>query len=142
LTTILYDLPGRIANNMVAGDFRIIEAGTTGIANFSDILRFDSQRGLYVFSDIGETVLADVGLPFSSPIAPTFQDFERELTPGVFGYIYTPNPGMPGFMDGGVTYNFISEPAGAGGEVPEPATILVMALPLAGILLRRRSSRV
>jgi hypothetical protein len=134
LTTIRYDLPASLIGGLVPGDYRLIE-DPSSIA-LSDVLRFNADmHAVFVFSDNdgGADALADVGLPLSIP---GFQDFERELSPGVFGYSYTPpNANYPGWIDGGVTYNFIS-------DTPEPGTVLMMALPLAGLLLRRRSSKV
>jgi hypothetical protein len=137
MNTIRYDLPASLVGGLTGGDLRVLES--TALGDFSDVLRFDPNlHSVFVFSDNdtdpGEGALADVGLPVSIPGT---QDFERELSPGIFGYSYTPpDANSPGFIAGGVTYTFISD------EVPEPSTFLVMALPLAVMLLRRRTSRV
>jgi hypothetical protein len=127
----------------IPGDILIIEPGTPNNAP-SDMLRFDAQGNVTVFSDVepNDVVeLADVtALP--PPVSPftTVTENGPNGGPGVEGGVnglfgYTPPVGSPGASPAGavpVTLNFIS-------DVPEPSSwgLLILALGL-GLLMRRR----
>ena len=136
MTTLSYTLPfPAIRGDIVLSDV----AGTV-----SDILRFDGNFTLYVYSDNAlsepNPSPADVGFPAAILPGPVFaQETGVEPGPnGLFGY----NPGfvLPGGNSAGVTYNFISDPA----PTPEPGTLALLAggLGISGFsLLRRKLAR-
>ena len=133
-TTALYRLPGALGS-LTSGDFRVLESPALG--DFSDVLRFNQDLGgVFVFSDNdGAADMADVGIPVVDITHPFVQDFEVSLGGNKNGVSYNPGSGNPGFQPGNdVTYNFVS-------DTPEPATYLLLAVPLALISLRRRLHR-
>ena len=103
----------------------------------SDDIRFDSITGngsLFFYSLPGPS-LADKGLPtaFETNV---LSIAEVNLGGGVFGAIYTPTAGQPGFVAGSAgptTYTFIS-------DTPEPSTalLLLLGLPVMASLRRKR----
>ena len=132
IVTLTYTLPF----GATSGDVVLRESQTLQL---SDVLRFGGNH-LWFFSDLDEgdpnPEMADVGLPPGiepnnvGPFPETgveggFQDFVWIPVPGSL------QPGDPGFA---VTYQFIS-------DVPEPSTIMLVGLSLAGFLalIRRKS---
>jgi hypothetical protein len=127
------------------GDILLTEG--TSANTSSDLLRFDNQGNVTVFSDLEPTEpspdLADVtALP--PPITPFATLPETDPSGGagleggingLFGYSPAPGSGLPGapIVGGGpVTLNFIS-------DVPEPSSwaLIILAAGL-GLLIRRR----
>jgi hypothetical protein len=104
----------------------------------SDLIRFDpvTNSGSFFFysdQDGGSDALADIGGPTGLNTNQLTLP-EAALGGGMFGIVYTPIAGQPGFVAGAagpVTYTFIS-------DAPEPATILLMASGLALLFLLRR----
>jgi hypothetical protein len=128
--TLAYDLGKALGNVIPApGDVVAFEPGV--LSGPSDLLRFGNNGLLYVFSTLepGETPG-----PADWPTTPltTHAVFlpEIALPGGGEGLLYTPalsSPGFnpePGYIPGGVTYRFISEP----GAVPEPGAITLALL--------------
>jgi hypothetical protein len=135
--TLYYLIPGILEK---VGDVRIKEEPNT--SHFSDTLRFvrddpNNMNYVFVYSDIDPNDtdpnfadLADVGLPTPwKYIAKTEVGDEN----GWNGLTYEPNSSQPGYMDGGVRYEFTS-------DTPEPATLSLLAV--GGLaILRRRSGQ-
>ncbi len=129
------------------GDVLISESATAQIP--SDLLRFDANGNLTVFSDVESSDkppfdLADVGVPTPGTSVVSLLETDQFGNPavegkenGIFGY--SPTPGMPGSFPAGtpgtVTYNFISD------AVPEPSTFALAAFGWLGIFLVRRRRR-
>jgi len=120
------------------GDILLFEP--TSLANvLSDILRFDAQGNVTVFSDASPSdpadSLADVTqFPAPGPVAVPLTETGPEIGPnGLFGY--TPAFGTPGAPSVAtappVTFNFTS-------DVPEPSTLLLFAGAALALLVRRR----
>jgi len=110
---------------LVTGDVDLIVTFAGG-GFVSDTLRFDAVTGggtLFFYSDQdgGIDAIADIVTPFGH--YPNFIDLHQETVgPGLFGAIYTPTTGQPGFVAGApvpVTYTFIS-------EMPEPASLFLL----------------
>lgn len=108
----------------------------------SDIVRFDGQFHAYFFSDSsdGFDSLADV-TQLPSPITPQKGPFLEQGQEGGFqDFLYTPNPGDPGFKPDapGSTYDIIS-------DIPEPNATLMLGCMGGGLLLlqalRRQAKR-
>jgi len=121
----------------VPGDVLLHELGAP-TNQFSDVLRFDGQGGMYFFSEREAGQLnpdpADVFvLPQPQPGAVALFETGPEGNNGAF---YTPGPGQPGFDTSGifpgVSYNFIS-------DVPEPGSVglLLIAAGIAGFRMRQ-----
>jgi len=110
---------------LVTGDVDLI-VNVQGGGFVSDTLRFDAVTGggtLFFYSDQdgGIDAIADIVTPFGH--YPNFIDLHQETVgPGLFGAIYTPTTGQPGFVAGSpvpVTYTFIS-------EVPVPTSLFLL----------------
>jgi hypothetical protein len=101
----------------------------------SDVIRFSSFGGgsFFFYSLLGGVDLADTGLPsaFNTNLVSIIEN-EGGFT------VYTPTAGQPGFVAGAafpVTYRFSSGP----GTVPEGgATLLMLGLGLAGLIVLKR----
>jgi hypothetical protein len=128
-----YELPFTLE---VEGILAIMEPG--GTSEPSDVLGFANENSsrLYVFSE-AETDpwgqdLADKGLPSDYPPEWTIiQTVEVGLENGGNGVTYIPGMNEPGFIEGGVTYNFIS-------DIPEPATICMLGLGALSLIRRKK----
>jgi hypothetical protein len=125
--TLYYSFPFNVAE----GQYNILEPGTSDI---SDVLRFVNvnQGGLdnsrvYVYSDIGDSDKADVGLPgdWSTSIV-TLQEVGPEDNNGVTFTATSNTPGAPGFT-GFANYQFIS-------DVPEPSTLVLLGIGVIGFV--------
>ncbi|MGA2440555.1 MAG: PEP-CTERM sorting domain-containing protein [Tepidisphaeraceae bacterium] len=155
MTTLTYPIQAIMGSPVSAGDVLITEPPSNSA--YSDLLRFDTNGNLYVYSDLdpGETppppttISADQGLPplsgpptnpFANPYNNVAGPFAETGLPGqpysddangLFGYI--PGAGAPGFIINGppVIYNFTS-------DVPEPCTLGVLAVGSLGLMIRRR----
>ncbi|SRR5258706_9927105 len=119
------------------GDVLVHELGAP-TNQFSDVLRFDGQGGMYFFSESEAGTInpdpADVPvLPFGQPGAVALFESGPEGNNGVF---YTPTPGQPGFDTSGifpgVSYHFISD------IVPEPGSgaLLLIGAGIVGFRMR------
>jgi hypothetical protein len=140
--TLYYILPP--TQVMTPGDLVVMEPIATAQV-ISDVLRFVNfyipgeipilQNRVYVYSDKEPEELnpdlADVGIPRELQ-SNNWSWEEVGLEDGSNGALYTPpNNDWAGWMDGGVTYNFIS-------DVPEPATIALLGLGALSLLRRKR----
>src|SRR5262249_12497000 len=141
--------PGGLANvvtfglsnppGLVAGDILILES--PGVV--SDLIRFNpSVNGgsLFFFSDFdaGVGTFADKSIP---TLVNTNQLSFSEAALGnqLFGLLYTPTAGQPGFVAGAarpVQYGFVSE-----GAIPEPGTLVLLATGFVGLMAFRVSRR-
>jgi hypothetical protein len=142
VATLAYDIAGSPAVGLIPspGDVVITEPNSTNQSN-SDLLRFSNQGLVYVFSDAETSEpldKADVGVP--TPMEPFITVVETGLNglpygEGFNGILYTPGPTDPGFVPGGITYEFISD-----GSVPEPATLVSLGIGMAivGSVCRKR----
>jgi hypothetical protein len=133
--------------NITVGDVVVTEGpvGPNGSGN-SDILRFDDNGGVTVFSDLeaGEVNpdLADVppsGFPMPAPGALMFPETDPSGGPAVEGAVnglfgYAPLPTQPGGNPSGpqLVYNFTSD------SVPEPGSITLLGFGAGTLLIRRR----
>jgi len=131
-SVLKYTLPA--VSSPVAGDVKlqVPPAGPT----ISDVLRFGPSNTLYFYSGgdpaDSHNSTADTGLPAASN-ANTFTGVRGNNT-----FTYTPTAGQPGFDPNGwvVTYNFITEVS----PIPEPASLMLLGLGGAALLVRRRKA--
>jgi len=114
------------------GDLIILEPE----GGYSDIVRFNGDGSIVFYSDreldSGEPPeLADTGFP--TALYPNQVTMLEVGSEGNNWVDYMPQPGQPGFEPGmeGLTYHIIS-------DIPEPATMTLLALGLGAALLRRR----
>jgi hypothetical protein len=109
---------------------------------FSDVIRFFTTtdfKNLMIFYSEGiyDNPLdepADILMPLEllQPIGPVASS--EEIGPEGNNYVlYAPMPNEPGYFPG-VQYKLIS-------DVPEPATLSLLALSVAGLVARRRSRK-
>jgi hypothetical protein len=126
-----YQLPFTLG---VEGFLAIMEPGTSEL---SDVLAFsiENENGnnhVYVFSKADGTDLADTGFISEHPEGwTTVQMYEVDFGNGEYGVTYTPGVNDPGYVTGGVTYNFTS-------DVPEPATICMLGIGALSLIRRKK----
>jgi hypothetical protein len=120
------------------GDVLLLEPSTQ---QPSDLIRFNGNGTIVFYSDnaegggpVGPALaeppdLADIGLPvvFYANLVPIAEVGAE----GMNGATYTPLPGQPGYDPSLPTYTFIS-------DIPEPGTVTLVGLSIAGLLAIRR----
>jgi hypothetical protein len=124
-----YTLPVAV----VPGDVNLFEPPST--TALSDVIRFVGAS-LFFYSDVGPGDLAetpfDLGLPVGSlPVVVSHAEIGAEGA--LNGVDYIPAAGDPGFDPSGIVvgYHFVS-------DIPEPASLGLMLIGGAALLLRRR----
>jgi hypothetical protein len=121
----------------VAGDVVMLEPEdeieSSELVELSDVIRFNGNGTLVFYSDSdeerGESDPADTGFPTQYY---TNMVFISEVGPEGANYAYyTPTAGQPGYDPSNPTYLFIS-------DIPEPSTVMLVGLSLAGLLAFKR----
>jgi hypothetical protein len=129
----MYTLTPLTPSTIVGGEVLIYEDALQTV--ISDYLLFYSEihpvtgqlhSWVYVYSDIEGTPLIDVG-GYANVVKLTEEGTEA----GWNGVHYTPGVTDPGYIPGGVTYNFTS-------DVPEPVTICLLGLGALSLIRRKR----